>query len=70
MTNKFPVFCLLVSIFYFSTVQAQEPQLQSIEDVISGIDTLLQEIDGATSPVVNESPPLPAENRPFGLRMN
>jgi outer membrane protein assembly factor BamD (BamD/ComL family) len=65
MINKFPVFCLLASIFYFGTVQAQESQLQSIEDVISGIDSLLQEIDGATSPVVSESPLPTAENRPF-----
>ncbi len=60
---------LLSSIFAFTAcchiTFGQGSQLQSIEDVISGIDDLLKEIDGASTESVNSNSILPAENRPF-----
>ena len=43
----------------------QDSQLQSIEDVISGIDSLLKEIDGVDATPVKPEPVIPAKNRPF-----
>ena len=56
---------ILASLICSNISHSQGSQLQSIEDVISGIDSLLQEIDGASKSSVNDNPSLPAENRPF-----
>ncbi len=56
---------ILASLICSNISHSQGSQLQSIEDVISGIDSLLQEIDGASKSSVNDNPSLPTENRPF-----
>jgi hypothetical protein len=56
---------ILVSLICSNISHSQGSQLQSIEDVISGIDSLLQEIDGASNSSINDNPSLPTENRPF-----
>ena len=44
---KNTIFILTASFVCCGLLTGQGSQLQSIEDVISGIDSLLQEIDGA-----------------------
>ena len=56
---------ILASLVCSNISHSQGSQLQSIEDVISGIDSLLQEIDGASNSSINDNPSLPTENRPF-----
>jgi outer membrane protein assembly factor BamD (BamD/ComL family) len=56
---------ILASLICSNISHSQGSQLQSIEDVISGIDSLLQEIDGASNSSINDNPSLPTENRPF-----
>ena len=56
---------LTTSFLFSSLLIGQGSQLQSIEDVISGIDSLLQEIDGAGTDADINMPTLAPENRPF-----
>ena len=37
--------CFFLGLGVFSVVYSQDPELKSIEEVISGIDSLLEEID-------------------------
>ena len=55
----------VLSFFSFCLLSGQNSQLQSIEDVISGIDSLLREIDGVSTLPGEVTPALPAENRPY-----
>ena len=62
---KNTIFILTASFVCSGLLTGQGSQLQSIEDVISGIDSLLQEIDGADPATENNMPTLAPENRPF-----
>lgn len=62
---KNTIFILTTSFFCSGFLIGQGSQLQSIEDVISGIDSLLQEIDGTDPATENNMPTLAPENRPF-----
>ena len=62
---KNTIFILSTSFVCSGLLTGQGSQLQSIEDVISGIDSLLQEIDGADPATENNMPTLAPENRPF-----
>ena len=62
---KNTIFILTTSFFCSGFLIGQGSQLQSIEDVISGIDSLLQEIDGTDAATENNMPTLAPENRPF-----
>ena len=50
-------FLLKLSLFFYSfnLCFGQEPELKSIEDVISGIDSLLQEIDRSSENDLKET---------------
>ena len=50
-------FLLKLSLFFyiFNLCFGQEPELKSIEDVISGIDSLLQEIDRSSENELKET---------------
>ena len=50
-------FLLKLSLFFYSfnICFGQEPELKSIEDVISGIDSLLQEIDRSSENDLKET---------------
>ncbi len=65
MKKKLLSFYVTLSMFCCAMLLAQDSQLQSIEDVISGIDSLLKEIDGVDATPVKPEPVIPAENRPF-----
>ena len=65
MKKKLLSFYVTFSIFCCAMLLGQDSQLQSIEDVISGIDSLLKEIDGVDATPVKPEPVIPAENRPF-----
>ncbi len=62
LTSIFHIFAIFL---VHGILWGQGSQLQSIEDVISGIDSLLQEIDGAANPAGDSAPVPPTEDRPF-----
>ena len=65
MKSKILILYLSVAAFCKLTLVGQGVQVQSIEDVISGIDSLLKEIDGVSSNSTDQSLQPSVEDRPF-----
>ena len=65
MKSKILILHILVVAISNLTLLGQGIQVQSIEDVINGIDSLLKEIDGVSTNPTDQSLQPTAENRPF-----
>ena len=65
MINRFLLFYITNSFLCFGVLLGQGSQLQSIEEVISGIDSLLKEIDSASNIAPESTTLAPSVDRPF-----
>ena len=65
MINRLLLFYITNSFLCCGALLGQESQLQSIEEVISGIDSLLKEIDSASNIAPENTMLAPSVDRPF-----